>query len=78
MMTFFAIIGIFVKGSGFEEIIFQNELCSSGSIQGVISGKHYNRCRQTHGAFGEALERLFIKSYIQNIPSATAVVFADI
>ena len=39
MMVFFGIIGSYVKGSGFEEIIFQLGMCSSGSINGVISGE---------------------------------------
>lgn len=59
MMTFFAVIGRFVEGSGFEDVIFQAGLCSSGSITGVMSGKHYNRCWLVHEAFSEVLERLF-------------------
>ena len=39
MMAFFGAIGKFVKGSGFEEIIYQADLCTSGSIGGVLSGK---------------------------------------
>ena len=39
MMAFFGIIGSFIKGSGFEEIIFQLGLCTSGSIKSLILGK---------------------------------------
>ena len=40
------IYGIFPmcwKVYGFEEVVFQSRLCTSGSITGVLSGKHYNR-----------------------------------
>ena len=67
-MTFFAVIGNFLNGSGFEEVIFQTDLCSSGSIKGVISGKQYNRCWMTHEVFIEALECLFLQQYIGEIP----------
>lgn len=42
IMAFFRIIGSFIKGSGFEEIIFQLGFCASGSIKSLISGKQYN------------------------------------
>ena len=38
-MAFFGAIGKFVKGSEFEEMIYQADLCPSGSIGGVLSGK---------------------------------------
>ena len=69
MMAFFGVIGSFVSGSGFEEILFQAGLCSSGSIKGIISGKHYNRCWLVHEAFSEALERLFMQECISDVPT---------
>jgi hypothetical protein len=67
MMAFFGVIGSFVSGSGFEEIVFQAGLCSSGSFKGIISGKHYNRCWLLHEAFSEALERLFVQEYLPDV-----------
>ena len=64
MMAFFGVIGCCIKGSGFEEILFELDLCSSGSINGVISGKQYNRCWYIHEAFSEALSRLFIEQFL--------------
>ena len=40
MMTFFGIIGTLISGSGFEEIVYQSGLCTSGSINTLLSGKH--------------------------------------
>ena len=68
MMAFFAVIGRLVSSSGFEEVLFQAGHCTSGSITGVISGKHYNRCWLVHEAFSEALERLFLARFLPNIP----------
>lgn len=64
MMAFFGVIGTYVTGSGFEDVLFQAGLCSSGSITGVIKGKHYNRCWLVHEAFAEALERLFLERFM--------------
>ena len=36
MMAFFEVIGRFVESSGFEDVLFQADLCSSGSIAGVM------------------------------------------
>jgi hypothetical protein len=68
VMAFFGVFGCFVGGSGFEDILFQSGLCSSGSIAGLLSGKHYNRNWLLHEAFSEALERLFEEQYIPEVP----------
>ena len=44
MLELFSIIGKVVQGSGFEYIVYQAGLCTSGSINGIIAGKRYNRC----------------------------------
>lgn len=72
MMAFFGVIGRLVSNSGFEEVLFQAGHCTSGSITGVISGKHYNRCWLVHEAFSEALERLFIMRFLPTIPESVA------
>ena len=41
-------MGKFVSDSGFEDIVFQANLCTSGSLRGVISGTHYNRAWIVH------------------------------
>ena len=59
MMEIFNIIGTIVAGSRFEDIIFQAGLCASGSLNGVMKGKHYNRAWMVHESFAEAIVRLF-------------------
>ena len=60
MMEFFSIVGKIVQGSGFEDIVYQARLCTSGGINGVLTGKH--SCSWVvHENFTEGLERLFCK-----------------
>eukprot|EP00794_Sanderia_malayensis_P010400 gene10400-biopygen7580 len=69
MMEFFGTIGKLFSGSGFEEVVYKAELCTSGGIKGVLSGKHYNRSWMIHECFAEAIERLFCEAFVQSIPS---------
>ena len=77
MMAFFAVIGRLISNSGFKEVLFQSGHCTSGSINGIISGKHYNKCWLVHESFSEALERLFLKQFLTTIPN-TVVTFAQL
>ena len=67
MMEFFSTIGKFVAGSGFEEAVYQAELCTSGGIKGVLSGKHYKTSWMVHESFAEAIDRLFCEAFLPEI-----------
>ena len=56
----FSVTGSYLKDSGFEEIIFQAKLCTSGCIKGIMNGKHHNRCWLVHEAFAQT-----VNSYLQ-------------
>ena len=60
----FGVIGKIIKGSGFEDVVFQASVCSSGSLNGVLSGTHYNRAWTVHATFSEALERLLFERFL--------------
>ena len=60
----FKIIGSLVSGSGFENVIYQAELCSSGSLQGVLVGSHFNRAWAVHTVLSEALERMLLTRFL--------------
>ena len=51
-----------VKGSGFDDV-YLSGMIQSGSLQGVLSGSHYNRAWTIHQSFGEALERILLKRF---------------
>ena len=75
----FAVIGNLIKGSGFEDVIFQGEICSSGSLNGVLSASHYNRAWAVHLAFSEALERLLLNRFLEEVslPQSLIDIFSD-
>ena len=64
MCSFMGSIGKFMAGSGFEEIIIEAEVCASGSIEKVMSGKHYNRAMRIHQHMNDALERMLPTEFI--------------
>ena len=41
--VFMGALGKYVRCSGFEEILIDSGICARGSIEKVITGKHYNR-----------------------------------
>ena len=61
-----------IQGSGFEDIIFQSGMSSTGSLNGVLSGSHYNRCWRIHQHFTEALERLLFERFIRESDESLA------
>ena len=69
IMEFFGTIGKFVLGSGFEDVVYQAGLCTSGGIKGILTGKHYNRSWMVHECFAEATDRLFCESFVNDVPS---------
>lgn len=56
-------LGKSLRGSGFEEILVESGVCASGSIDKVMSGKHYNRALRVHKLILEALERLLLQLF---------------
>ena len=53
-------IGKIGCGLGFKDIVFQSELCSTGSLGDVLSGLHYSCSWVIHNAVTEAMERLLL------------------
>ena len=66
----FNVIGRIIEGSGFDDTVFQAEVCPSGSLNGIFSGSHSNRLWTVHSTFSEALERLLYERFPEecNLP----------
>ena len=71
MMEFFAVIGKMIEGSGFEEVVYQSGLCSSGGLgecylANIITGAglfmNYLQ-KQLTGFFVKLLSQTFRQSY---------------
>ena len=43
MQALFGVIGSYVSGSGFEDIIYQLGLCQPGTVKALLKGKHHNQ-----------------------------------
>ena len=64
MKEIFNVVGTMIDGSGYNDIIFQANLCSSDSLASVINGSHYIRGWRVHEPFAETLERLLMERFI--------------
>ena len=69
-------IGKKMDGSGFADILLELNLKGSGSLNGVLSGKHYEQAMNYHKQLLESLEWLLFQQYIWNIPSQAIVLLA--
>lgn len=66
-MCLFKAIGKLISDSGGLEILNECGILATGSMNGVISGKHFNRCKRLHPILSLALEyhhfHKFLASY---------------
>ena len=53
-----------MQGSGFADILLEATLISSGSLQGVMSGKNYSRAIRCHKVLFESLYRLLARKFL--------------
>ena len=51
-------MGMLVANTGFEDIVYQSGVCSSGSINGVLAGTYYNKTWIIHSGTICYLRRL--------------------
>ncbi|XP_046346792.1 uncharacterized protein LOC124127441 [Haliotis rufescens] len=62
--AYMKMIGKKMNGSGLSDILLESGLIASGSITGVLSGKHYERAMHCHKVLLECLERLPMTQYV--------------
>jgi len=65
--AYMKMIGKKMNGSGLSDILLEAGLISTGSLQGVLSGKHYDRAMHSHKILVESLERLLLSQYLVSI-----------
>jgi hypothetical protein len=61
--SYLGALGKLLRGSGFADIVIESGVCASGSIERVLTGKHYNRAMRVHKLTLEALERLLFDAF---------------
>ena len=64
--AFMKMLGKKMKGSGLQDILLEAGLISSGSVAGVLTGKHYDRAIYCHKVMLEALEGLLIDEFTES------------
>ena len=57
--TFLAVLG----ESGLPDLLIESRLVGSGSVNGVLQGKHYNRTLRTHKVSTFVLFQFVLSSY---------------
>ena len=67
-LTYFASLGFILEESGGPQILIESEVLASGSLNGFISGRHYNRCKRLHPLLTQAMKRLHFKQFVEMCP----------
>ena len=70
MCTYMGALGKYMTGSGFEEILIESGICASGSIDKVMSGKHFNRAIRVHQLMLDAIERVMLEAFMNSVGSS--------
>ena len=56
-----------MKGSGYAEILLESQLVQSGSLKGVLSGKAYAKALFCLKTVSEAMERLLMERFVEEV-----------
>ena len=56
-----------VANSGFEDVVYQSNVCASGSLNGVFLGLLYSKAWYVHNVMPEVLERLLLQRFIGEV-----------
>ena len=67
VMAFLSVIGKRFRDAGLQDIAIESGLVAQGSINGVMSGHHYNRSLRCHKIISEAMQRLQIEEYLNQL-----------
>lgn len=65
MMAYFKAIGKVIMDCGLTNVMVQSNLLASGSVNGFLEGKHFNRCKRLHPLMAVGLEILHFKSFLE-------------
>ncbi|KAJ8685330.1 hypothetical protein QAD02_021123 [Eretmocerus hayati] len=63
-MLYFRAIGKYTEDCGLIHLMVESGLLASGSVNGFLQGKHYNRCKRLHPIVALALQLLHFESFL--------------
>lgn len=64
--AYFKAIGKFIDDCGFTYMMVESNLLAGGSVNGFLTGKHFNRCRKLHPIAALAIQILHFDSFINS------------
>ncbi|GFT06708.1 uncharacterized protein TNCV_1852351 [Trichonephila clavipes] len=67
MMAFFKAIGVFINECGLSHMMIESNITASGSVNGFVEGKHFNRCKRLHPLMALGLKMLHFDPFLNNI-----------
>lgn len=65
MMAYFKALGKFIDDCGLTHMMVESNLLASGSVNGFIIGKHFNRCKRLHPLVSLGLQVLHIEQFLK-------------
>ena len=65
-MAFFKALGKMIEDSGGPTMLIETDVLATGSLNGFLSGKHFNWCKRLHPILGLALEILHFQVFIDS------------
>ena len=77
-MTILACIGTRFRDAGLEDILIESEVLAGGSVNGVMTGRQYNRSIRCHKLMAEALHRMRWKTFLESLPEEEAAEYTDV
>ena len=64
LIAYFGSLGHILEYSGEPQVLADAGVLATGSLNGFLSGRHYNRCKRLHILVATALRVLHICSYV--------------
>lgn len=65
MLAYFAALGFILAESGGPHILTDTDVLAQGSVNGFISGRHYNRCKRLHPLLALAMSILHFQAFLK-------------
>lgn len=59
-------IGKFIDSSGIPKLMIESGILAEGSMKGILSGTHFNRCKKLHVVAALSFKILHFKSFLRN------------
>lgn len=64
-LSFYKAVGKYIEGSGIPVLFQQSGLVAEGSLNGILTGKNYNRCKRVHDIAHVGFKILHFKEFLK-------------